>query len=208
MAKISLKKLVYGASLIGTIMLAGYLLVLRGQNPFSGTSTKVSGPKDLPPLEVNLSTDKEKLSIGKDFQVDLTFTPLKGARRVSAQLGTSGVVSTISPQDFTWKDIPANKNVETFVTLRIDSLGEGEIRWVVQLVDEAGSNYQRRADLYFLATEEGVFAGTSSPMDLKIENLQRRLRSGKITQQQYDEALEKLLGGGATEVIVTIAPTP
>jgi hypothetical protein len=120
--------------------------------------------------------------------------------RAVGQIETSGVVSLTEVPDLEWKNLRADEEVIVQTVFYLKDFGEGEIKAQVLVLDELGkTRYGRAATLYFLVTKEGVFTGTSSPLLLKLEYLERLLKSGTITQKEYEEAREKVLGGGAIE---------
>ena len=154
-------------------------------------------------LDMSLTVE-EVLFIGEDYFVTLTFTPLSNESRSKADIEVSGVISLGDIPLLEWSNLIEQQNITAKVPFSIGQIGEGEIRGTVQIMEETGEIlYGRRADLYFLATEEGVFTNNYSPLLLKTEHLKKKLELGLISQQAYQEELEKILGSGALETSYT-----
>ena len=186
----------------------------RSQTENSGESvlppaTETPGGKVLPPLEVGLDVGGGELFVGRNFPLTLIFIPQENVRRATGQVEASGVVALSDTTELFWNDLGAGEEHSSELQFSIDGPGEGEIRALVQVFDETGEIlYGRSASLYFLVTEEEVLTGTSSPLELKLRRLERDLESGAITEEQYQELLDEVLGGGATESNKPLQPMP
>ncbi|MEE9225957.1 MAG: hypothetical protein V3U68_07175, partial [Bacteroidota bacterium] len=124
----------------------------------------------------------------------------ENVHRAVGEVDVSGDLALTDISDLEWNNLLAGEHVITRGTFRIEDLGDGEIKASIMVLDETGQVlYGRSSALYFLVTEDQILTGSSSPMLLKIEHLKTALNSGAITQEEYEEALEEVLGGGAKE---------
>jgi hypothetical protein len=157
------------------------------------------GQKVLPPLQATLTLLGPAAAEG-DVGVAFTFVPMQPAEHAISHMSADGVVSMAQPQDSEWLQLPANQPVTIQTTVHLDADGEGEVRGWVDVVDPQGSVlYGRSASLYVLIANQEVLTGSSSPIDLRLELLQRQRDSGAISAEDYDRELDRVLTGGATE---------
>jgi hypothetical protein len=147
-----------------------------------------------------MTIEEKDLFVGGEFPLTLYFIPQENVHHATGQIEASGVVFLKELPSVEWNDLSAGQEVIARTTFGIENVGEGEIKWEVQVTDEFTSViYARRADLYFLVTEQQILTGTNSPLLLRLEYLERALESGAMTQDEYDQAVEDVLGGGALE---------
>jgi hypothetical protein len=145
--------------------------------------------------------------VGAPFTAVFTITPLADAPRATGGLEAVGIVSALDEPPLQWQNLPADQAVAVRARFLLTGPGEGEIRCTVDVRDDAGrSQYGRSAVLYVVIVDDEVLTGTSSPLLLRVEYLDRQLRAGAITQQEYERAREQLLGGGATGTAGDSAP--
>jgi hypothetical protein len=86
------------------------------------------------------------------------------------------------------------------VSYSINAPGEGEIRATVEALNDAGKLLiAKTAVIYFLASEAEVLYGTSGPLLLQLERLNRSHKARILDDAGYEAAIEKVLGGGAIE---------
>jgi hypothetical protein len=186
------------------LIFAGLLLLAFGAiSLLSKSSTPVpqsAVTKVMPPLEVKLAVEGKKLFIGGNFPLVISFTPQENMHLVIAQVQASGNLSVSGFTNLVWNKLASGQEITNKGSLHIDGPGDAEIKASITVLDSIGDTlYGRSSTLYFLITADEVFTGTSSPLLLKREFLEKELRAGRITRKQYQKALEELLGGGATE---------
>ena len=170
-----------------------------------GPTSETTPEKVLPPLQVGLEFDENRLRVGARVPLVMTFVPDVEVLVATGNVEASGVVELVGPAGFSWGALgPGDEQVEELV-FEIHSAGEAEIKASVEVVAaEEEIRYGRSFTLYLLATEENVFVGTTGPLALQVERLDADLASGAITDQQYRELLEEVLGAGATESNVPV----
>lgn len=159
--------------------------------------------KELPsisvPVDVQLTVDQGSV-VGEPTPFQVTFTPRDDFHRAAGVVSASGVVSIVESPSLIWE---APRNGDRLINqgiIQIDDYGEGELRFNVTVYDESDNSiFGRSSIMYFLATEEGIFTNSSSPMLLKKDYLQLLLVTMKITPLEYQKRLNQLLGGGAKE---------
>jgi hypothetical protein len=192
------KNILMAVFLLGLGAVVGSLFVFSG-NENGPVATYTEENIELP-LKVSLYWDKDELAIGNEFRVTVAFTPLRDVPGAKAQIETSGVVSLVSTPSMQWGPLSANEEITVQAVLLIEREGEGEIVADVLIVTESGQVlYDRLAFLYVLASPEVVLTNVESPWLLRLEYLDYALEAGIITQAEYYEEKEELLGGGAIE---------
>ena len=70
---------------------------------------------------------------------------------------------------------------------------------------EGVEQFSQEKRLYALRVEEELFISDVSPMQVELDYLAERRKRGQLTADQYEEARDQILGGGAeAEIIIEI----
>lgn len=161
-----------------------------------------------PPLTIKLLLDQQRLTVGGTTPLTLQAIPNEAVPQAVGKLHGSGVVTVGQPAQQTWRNVSAQQMVDVQTTVQITGLGTGEITAEVQVLDATGTpRYGQSTTVYVLATEQGVLSGTAGPQQLKREQLAQARAAGRLTEDEYQKALEQLQYGGAQESITITVPT-
>lgn len=165
--------------------------------PDSKETTDGDTSEVMAPLKMNFTIPEQKLSVGGNFPLHLTWSG-KEVPRAVGKIEASGVISLTDMPDLAWDDVKPGEELKGRGEFRITDTGMGQIGVQISALDESGNTlWSPRETIYFLATQKGVYTNTTSPMLLEIEHLRRLRDSGAITEREYSERVDSILGSGA-----------
>jgi len=174
-----------------------------------GKPSTTESSKELPPLEVRLSFEGKQLPVGRDIPLEMGFIFKDDVYRATTLIEASGAVSLTETTNLELDNPPANEEVITQTAFRIEGLGEGLIKaWVLVFAESGEMLYGRSAWIYFLVGKGEVLTGTISPDTLKLQYLERALKSGTISRWHYNKARKEVLGGGAMTTSGSVSKCP
>jgi hypothetical protein len=208
--------------LVTPVVIAGLALAACGSDggavPEMGSRVVVSDPagavvddasdKVTPPATITVDLGDDPLAIGESATVVVTVSA-DGAlyEPASYQLVIGGVgVAEIIEEQHTIDPASINAGGQSFETeLLIAGSGDGEIIARLVAVDADGAELWGSADhMQLLADPDGVFVGRAGLLALQEQQLRRDLDRGRLNQQDFDDLLTELRGGGATGEITVV----
>jgi len=184
---------------IFTLLLSVYLgLMGCTSEPKMGSTSKSSDIQ--PPIELVMSILEDSLVLHSSQHMSIAVVSLLPVERLNCAIQSSGIVSITSDKQYSWNQVGQNDTLVFKSNFSLASEGEGALRVSAQAMNNAGDTLYGRAEtLYFLADEGYLLMNSSSPLLLRRQLLNHLLESDKITQSEYEEQLERLLGQGAIE---------
>jgi len=151
----------------------------------------------LPPLEAKIAVVRERPD-GLEARI-LVSVPRLGANReakVDLKLKDEGIARIDGRTEWSLEAIEVGKTYSFDVVIRLKGLGEGSLEVQAESFDAQGHKLWGRADaLFFLNTPEDRLHGRSSAFELKREKLRRDLRQKRLSREQYQDEVRKLMRG-------------
>ncbi|MDQ6796773.1 MAG: hypothetical protein M3011_01900 [Actinomycetota bacterium] len=118
--------------------------------------------------------------------------------RARGHIAASGSVEVVDAPAAEWRAVGAGEQKSTTATLGLSGAGPGEITGTVEVLDaDGGVEYSSAAAIDVLATPTEVLTGTNGPLVLQLEHLDHEHAAGRITDDQFSQMREQILGGGA-----------
>ena len=160
------------------------------------------------PAIVSISIEDEKsLALGKTARVALRITPDADAARMTVRFTQTGGVTFDSKPELTLGAVKAGQAGAADVAARLAQPGKAEIRGWFEAYDSAGAQlFAGSRALYLIITADKVLVGDSSFMALELADLERRLKAGEITSEEYTREVRRVRTGGVTETIHLTVP--
>ncbi len=165
----------------------------------AATTAPVSDGKPLPPLDIELVLPGDAPAIGVPFRVTLQFATREPVSGVRARVEGSGAVTVVEAGAGRWRDPAAGVGLTLDATVRIDSVGSGELTGTVDVVDDADRvRYGRTDAVSVLSAGSEVLTGRAGLLQLRLDHLDHERALGAVGEGDYLRRRDEILGGGAT----------
>lgn len=138
--------------------------------------------------------------LGQTLSAELRLRPARDFAALEVSLSASGGLTIEGDAAFTLAAPPIGATVATPLRYRVDGAGASELQVSVTATDRGGARLAVRVGrLFLLANGQEVLQGTSGPLDLQLQRLERDRAAGLLDDAAYAEAREATLGGTASE---------
>jgi hypothetical protein len=165
-----------------------------------GINTSMHG-KPSGGLNISLVPTTDISSVGGEVYAELAILPEVDISSLKVYLISKGVSKIKSDSVFELLSLKAWDETNVTVNYVTDSPGEGEVRAKVEAFDDVGRHLiTKMAVIYVLSVEgDSVLHSTSGPLELQVRKIDRNYKKGNLSSEEYDSAIEGVLGGGAAE---------